>query len=164
MRDRWYDVAQICLNGHIVNDSFQEHPQHNKAFCDKCGEKTITQCPECKSSINGYYNVEGVCGGGSVEAAPSFCRNCGKPFPWTESKLKAAHELSQEIDNISDVERKMLAESIDDLVKDTPRTPLAVTRFKKIIAKAGSTIGGSIRDILVDIASETAKKALWPDK
>ena len=87
---------------------------------------------------------------------------CGHPFPWTKSKLQAAHELAQEIDNISDEDRAILQKSIDDLVKDTPATPVAATRFKKIMVKVGQTTAGMFREILVDVLSEAAKKAMFP--
>jgi hypothetical protein len=51
MRDNWYDVAQICLNGHVINDSVKKYPQHNKKFCDKCGVATINNCPNCNTEI-----------------------------------------------------------------------------------------------------------------
>ena len=72
------------------------------------------------------------------------------------------NELAQEIDNISDEDRIVLQKSIDELAKDTPSTPVAVTRFKKIMVKAGQTTAGMFREILVDVLSEAAKKALFP--
>jgi len=92
---------------------------------------------------------------------PSFCPECGKPYPWTEAKLKAAQELSDEIDNLSPEEREILKKSLDDIVRDTPQTPVAATRFKKLVAKAGKVAADGLRDILVDIASEAAKKIIW---
>jgi hypothetical protein len=47
-------------------------------------------------------------------------------------------------------------------VRDTPKTTVAATRFKKLVLKGGKELAGGFRDILVDIASETAKKILWP--
>jgi hypothetical protein len=41
-----------------------------------------------------------------------------------------------------------------------PRTPLAVARFKKLVVKAGSTIGPAISKLLTDIASEAIQKQL----
>ena len=93
---------------------------------------------------------------------PSFCINCGQPYPWTKSILQAAHELAQEIDNISDEDRVVLQKSIDELVKDTPSTPVAATRFKKIMVKVGQATTGLFREILVDVLSEAAKKAMFP--
>jgi len=92
---------------------------------------------------------------------PSFCPNCGKPYPWTEEKLKAAKELTDEFENLSPEERETLKKSLDDIVRDTPQTPIAATRFKKLVAKAGKVAADGLRDILVDIASEAAKKAIW---
>jgi len=162
MTDSWYDVAQICLNGHVVNDSVRSRPQHNKNFCDKCGAATITSCKDCNADIQGYYNVPGVISVGPETQAPAFCPNCGKPYPWTKTKIQAAQDLTQELENISDEEKNILSQSIDDIVKDSPRTTLAATRFKKILIKAGSHAGAAFKDILVDVLSETAKKILWP--
>jgi len=93
---------------------------------------------------------------------PSFCPECGKPYPWTEAKLKAAQELSDELDNLSLEERSLLKKSLDDIVRDTPETTVAATRFKRLVAKAGQVAADGLKDILVDIASETAKKLIWP--
>lgn len=160
MRESWYDVAQICLNGHVINESVKKYPQHNKKFCDKCGAATITNCPKCKNEIQGEYHAEGLVS--ISQAAPEFCLNCGKPYPWTEAKIQAAHDLAQELENISDDDKEILTQSINDIVKDSPRTTLAATRFKKILSKTSKPIGDAFRDILVDIVSETAKKLLWP--
>ncbi len=162
MREDWYDVAQICLNGHVINDSVKEYPQHNKKYCDKCGAATITNCLNCNTEIQGYYNVEGVIAISSHYTAPAFCPNCGKPYSWTEAKIQAAHDLTQELENISEEEREILDQSINEMVKDSPRTSLAVTRFKKILSKTNKPIVDAFRNILVDIISETAKKLLWP--
>ena len=161
MRDDFYDVAQICLNGHVINDSAREYPQSNKKFCDKCGAATITNCVNCKAEIQGYHNVEGVIGVFHY-TAPAFCPNCGKPYPWIEAKIQAAHDLAQELENISDSDKEILSQSIDEIVKDSPRTTLSTTRFKKILSKTSTSIMGAFKDILVDIVSETVKKSLWP--
>ena len=157
----WYDIAQVCINGHVVNSSTNERPQHNKEYCEKCGSKTIIKCQQCGTQIQGEYHVEGVFGISHYQA-PSFCIKCGKPFPWTEAKIVAAQELANEMDGLSEKEREILSKSIDDIVNENPRTILATTRVKKLLPKIGKQFGEAFRDILVDIASETAKKALWP--
>jgi len=96
------------------------------------------------------------------QKAPAFCPNCGKPYPWTEVKIQTAHELAQELDNISDGDKEILTQSINEIVKDSPKTTLAATRFKKILSKTSTPIMGAFKDILVDIVSETVKKLLWP--
>ena len=153
-----YDVAQICQNGHVANDSTINFPALNQKFCAKCGAATITSCPQCNFQIRGTYWGGGI----SRYEIPAFCTNCGQAFPWTEAKLHAAHELAEELDGISEQERVILQKSIDELVKDTPSTPVAITRFKKIMAKAGQGTASMFREILVDVLSETAKKALFP--
>ncbi len=55
-----------------------------------------------------------------------------------------------------------MRDSLDDIVRDTPKTTVAATRFKRILAKAGTGAGQAFRDILVDVISETAKKMIWP--
>jgi hypothetical protein len=59
------------------------YPESNKKFCDKCGSETITKCPKCQAYIQGYYHVEGVLGGFTYKL-PTFCHECGAPYPWTE--------------------------------------------------------------------------------
>lgn len=158
----WYNVAQVCLNGHVINSSATEYPQHNKKFCDKCGVPTITNCPNCKSEIQGRYRAEGVVSLSHYEP-PAFCPNCGKPYPWTETKIQAVHDLAKELENISEDEKKILSKSIDEIVKDTPRTALGAARTKRILSKVSNpTVVDAFKKILVDIISETAKKIIWP--
>ena len=92
---------------------------------------------------------------------PAFCPDCGKPYPWTEAKLKAARELADELDNLSLEERETLKKSLDDIIRDTPQTAVAATRFKRLVAKAGQVTANGFRDTLVDILSEAAKKIIW---
>lgn len=153
-----YDVAQICQNGHVANSSYKRYPEFNQKFCEQCGSATITNCPDCNFPIRGSYLDSFA----SHYTAPSFCVNCGQPFPWTKMRLQAAHELAQEMENISDEDKAILQKSIDDLAKDTPSTPVAVARFKKIMVKVGQTTASMFREILVDVLSEATKKALFP--
>jgi hypothetical protein len=95
-------------------------------------------------------------------SAPPFCVDCGVPFPWTKARLDAARELAMELDALTSEERNSLAKSLDDLVRDTPRTAVAAIRFKKIAAKAGTTAAGGFKDILVSVITEAAKKIIWP--
>lgn len=157
----WHDVAQICLNGHIINSSTKRSPQFNKKFCDRCGKAAITQCEQCSNPIQGHYHSPGLISVSEI-FTPAFCQNCGAAYPWTTVRLEAARELALELDGLNDTDKETLSQSIDDLIKDTPSTPVAATRFKNLLAKAGKEGASALRDILVDIASETAKKIIWP--
>jgi hypothetical protein len=161
-QESWYDTAQICINGHNINDSVQEKPQFNKKFCDNCGSQTITECQNCKTGIQGRYHEKGALDS-QIIIVPAFCQHCGHSFPWTASKIEAAKELALEEESISSSEKEIIVKSIDDLIAETPRTKLAANRFKKIFTKMGTSAAGILKEILVDVASETAKKIIWPE-
>jgi hypothetical protein len=103
--------------------------------------------------------------GGSDRRTPlepaAFCLNCGKTYPWTQSRLAAAKELALEAEDLSDEEREQLAGSLDDIVADTPRTQLAISRFKRLMAKAGKGTGQAMREIVAQISTEAAKRAIF---
>jgi len=157
----WYDIAQVCLNGHVMNEMVKSSPQHNQKFCDKCGSVTITECPHCNTPIRGYYHADGVISLGFKYSPPRFCYNCGKPFPWTEKALKAAKELADEIENLTKEEKEILKQSLDDLVKESPNVQVAALKFKKIMKKVGKTSTQAFKEILISILSESVKKLLW---
>ena len=92
---------------------------------------------------------------------PAFCRYCGKPFPWTELRLDAARGLALHAEQLNEAEREELVVVVGELVRDVPGTPAAADRFKRLAAKAGLGTANALRDILVNIVSETAKKAIW---
>jgi len=156
-----YDVAQICLNGHVINLCARIEPAFSQRFCDRCGAATITRCQKCDDHIPGAY-----IGGGGYDAGsfsvPAFCSNCGAPYPWTEKRLEAARELVAELEGLTEDEKAALAKDLDDIIADTPKTTVAATRWKKALLKAGREAGHAFRDILIDMASETAKRILWP--
>src|SRR6266851_5508862 len=129
MSDSWYDTAQICLNGHVISQFAVSQPQGSQKFCQSCGAATITNCQNCNTPIRGYYHA-GVVGMFGY-SAPGFCHNCGAAYPWTEARVTAAKELSDELDDLSPEEKETLKNSIDDIVRDSPSTTLAATRFKK---------------------------------
>ncbi len=158
----YYDVDQVCLNGHVINDRYNESPQNNKKHCPECGELTITQCINCHADIPGYYNSTKVAAL-YTEPAPSYCHNCGKPYPWTENKLKAAKELielQEQWQKLGKEEQASIEKSLADITKDTPQATVGATRLNKLLVKIGSGAGDALKQIFVDVASETAKKVL----
>ena len=91
---------------------------------------------------------------------PRFCGNCGKPFPWTESALAAAKEYAGEIEELTRDEQESLMATFDDLASDTPRTVLAVSRFKKLAAKVGPAARAVLQRVVDAVATPAAKGAL----
>jgi hypothetical protein len=66
--------------------------------------------------------------------APSFCHECGSPYPWTTRRIEAAIELAEEADALDQDEQAQLKATFDDLVRESPRT-IAVGRFKRLVKK-----------------------------
>jgi hypothetical protein len=69
--------------------------------------------------------------------------------------------LADELDELDEAERDKLKGSLDDLVKDSPQTEVAASRFKKIMGKLGTQSASALKSIVIDVVSETAKKALF---
>jgi len=136
-----YDVAQVCLNGHVTNGFSRSSPEFNETFCSNCGERTITVCPACNHAIRGQ-----IAGSMIVSfPAPSFCHNCGEAYPWTARSLTAARELAEELENLGTEEKQILSKSLDDLVRDTPKTSVALVRFKNIHEESGRSCSGTTK-------------------
>jgi hypothetical protein len=165
MTTDWYDIAQVCLNGHSINSRTVSNPEHNKDFCIQCGSETITTCQQCGVPIKGYYHLHrGMrlwSTHGDHFSRPSFCEGCGRPFPWTEEALKAAQDLADEVGSLSREEKELLRKSLNDIVRDTPQTAVASARFKRLAAKGGKEAAEGFKQILISIATETAKKMIW---
>ena len=159
MADSEHYTAQICLNGHIITDIYEKHAD-STPYCTKCGAGTITKCPECGTEIRGDVRNSSIITFRTIPL-PKYCHQCGKPYPWTQGAFEAAIQLAAEDDGITEDDIALLEESLPDIAEETPKTKLASVRVKKILAKAGKTVGDAMRDIVVDIASETAKKAIF---
>jgi hypothetical protein len=156
----WYDTAQICLNGHVMTSAATTFPKLKRQFCDRCGAATITECPKCGANIRGYYHVPGVFNFDFRFSAPKFCSDCGAAYPWTESSLRAAHNLAEEIEQLSEEDRNIITDSLDELVKETPQTEVAAIRVRKIMHKVDTETADALKRIIVDIVGEAAKKAI----
>ena len=148
-----HEVAQICPNGHIANSAMLLVPQHNKEYCEKCGEKTLAACPKCGGTIRGA-------GGIGRYDRPAHCRDCGAAYPWTERAMQAAIELFLDETGAQGEEAKAFEQSVHDVTRQTPAAQVASNRIVKALKKVGTATATSIREILVGVASEAAKKTL----
>jgi hypothetical protein len=102
----------------------------------------------------------GVTGVGGRYSPPSFCFECGKPFPWTIEKVSAAKDLADELEDVSQEDRTKLKTAIDDVAAGGPRAEAGAARIKRIVGKAGTTVGQALWKISIELASEAAKKVL----
>jgi hypothetical protein len=162
--------ATYCLNGHYVGNPSAANPRYRSAvirtrtivdpidvqqpaaFCTQCGQKSISECQNqsCQARIEVSF-------GGT---RPDYCGGCGKPLPWTELALATAKEYADELDELSHEDKAALKGTFDDLTKDTPRTQLAASRFKKYMTKIGPVAADAFKKILFDVLDEGAKKMM----
>lgn len=149
-----YDTAQICINGHIINEFFKGCPEHNEKFCSQCGEKTITSCQNCHADIRGAMED------GFQMALPSYCISCGEPYPWIQSGIEAAKELLDLNDDLSDSEKEEILASVKELTKDSPKTEVNILKFKKFAKKLSLDSSEALYKITIDLAAEVGKKLL----
>lgn len=151
-----YDTARFCLNGHLNNAFAGLSPDNNTPHCDQCGQRVIGECPKCKTSIRGDHQ-ESL---SLTFPTPAYCSRCGEPYPWTTATLAAASELISIEESLSPDERTALAKDLPDLISDTPRTKVAMARYRKLMQKAGAQFAGLMKDILVDIVSDVVAKGM----
>lgn len=154
-----YRVAQICMNRHCITSSADAYPQHQQNFCDQCGAPTIMACPECNALIRGAYEEEGVLGFFEYDV-PSYCYNCGEPYPWTKAAMEAIAELVMEDEELRDKEKEALVSSLPDAIAETPKTGLAAVRIKKALSAAGKFTAEGLRQFAIDFGCEFLRKQL----
>jgi hypothetical protein len=153
-----YLTAEVCLSGHPTTGGLEFSPGMTARFCEICGSKTISACPECRTPLRGEYITGGI--SARDYAPPNHCHSCGSAFPWKTAKIEAAKEHAAEIEGLDENDKAQLKGAIDDLAAGGARTELAVSRFKRLMKKAGETVGGGLYKIVVDVATEAAKKSL----
>lgn len=156
-------TQKVCLNGHQISSSSESNDDPKPPdFCELCGEQTIRTCQKCHTPIDGKRKYPNVYGGGSVRI-PKYCRSCGNPYPWTERILESAVEMVGLDTELSESERQTIKSALPDLLVDTPKTKLQASKFKIVMSKATGIVKDGMRELLVDVISETAKKMIYPN-
>jgi hypothetical protein len=61
-----------------------------------------------------------------------------------------------------EADQQEFADLIENLVRDNPRTVISAARVKQLLEKAGPAVSEGLQKILVDVVSETVKRAIWP--
>jgi hypothetical protein len=106
-----HDIAQICLNGHLITTSINYQSELNKEYCNICGAKTLTKCIYCDAPIKGQYWItkisfvknEPYSYNPYPYTIPDYCEKCGKRYPWAlKKKIKGI------INNISSKTSKII--------------------------------------------------------
>lgn len=159
-----YGVAQICVNGHIINSKCNDL-EIKEPYCNQCSEMVINKCENCKTEIKGSEReADAIDPPYRYSTAqyfkPLYCSYCGKPFPWTEPINLKVNEIILSAKNLNNIEQEELKNSINELVINN-NTENASYKFKDHISKAGTDIGKALKDILIEVVSETVKKSIW---
>lgn len=152
-----YYNSTICLNGHIVD----KRMANAQKYCSTCGKETYSLCSNCQQSIRGIIKLDGVIGSPSYNK-PYYCHACGTPYPWTQKLLDNAVELVSLDDELDNTSKELIKSAIPDLLVETPTTPIAAAKYKKGMSNAGQIVKDSMRQFLLDVACEIAKKLLFP--
>lgn len=143
--------ATACMNGHLVSGAAAV--SHDEAeWCGKCGAAILTACPGCKEPIPFHAGLEA--------SLAQYCAACSRPYPWTERAVSAARSLIRELASLDQYERDQLRRSVDHLLRETPQTPLAITRIRKTLDRIGGDHAKALRELLFSVASETVKERL----
>lgn len=162
-----YWNAKICINGHISDYGNGE----NDKYCNRCGTEVIDSCTNCGNSIRGASKrismvFDGLVSYQKAKAEdmifPNYCPFCGKPYKWTQLIIDNSVQLLALEDDIDPGYKGIIKNAIPDLLVNTPTTPISITKFREIIGTLSQPIKDAFYQLLIDVISETAKKALFP--
>lgn len=160
-RSDGFDAAQICRNGHVITTTAGVASEEGRLrpYCSQCGAETFVTCPKCHEAIKGAWppDPSGFMQVPGFNGRPTYCPNCAAPYPWTEGKLEAAKELFEELEGLSSSEIALLSRDLADLMRDTARTEVAATRFKKLWLKAKGPAKDALGRMAMDVFTATAK-------
>lgn len=151
-----HDTALICMNGHSINSYYYDYSQFNTKFCKECGEINIFSCLHCNKEIRGSLRESFFLSSYDI---PSYCTNCGRAYPWTDKKIESLKEAIM-LSEISEDDKNEFKDNLPDIISETPRTRVAALKMKSIGTRMGKEIWSIVRDVFIDIASETAKKTM----
>ena len=150
-----YYPAFICENGHTISSSSDACTDR---FCSTCGGRVFNQCPECHKQIRGKYRDS--IGLMAKYKVPAYCRDCGKPYPWTKIAIETTVLMLEEEANLTFADRQKLIEVLPDAITETPKTPLAAIRIRKAIETASSFVAEGLRQFVIDFGCELLKNKI----
>ena len=148
--------AKICTNGHAI---VERTPLDITEYCEICGAKLISKCPNCNSPIKEWHINAAVFYTPDFKK-PLYCRSCGKPYPWTASAIQSAEQLILEEEALTESTKTAAVASLPDIISETPNTNLAVVRIKKVLSSAGKFTSDAVRQFVIDFGCELAIKLL----
>jgi hypothetical protein len=142
------DDDNVLMRG-LVDFQRSAYPLPN--FCPDCGAKTLSKCHKCSSFIPYNTNV--------VHYRPNYCTVCSEAFPWTTTAIATAKQYTDQL-NLSDDEKETLKSTFVELTRDTPKTQVAVSRFKKIYDALTPQVTTALRGTLQTVLTEGVQQLL----
>lgn len=97
---------------------------------------------------------------GKVHYVPNYCTECGELFPWTTTALETLREYTDDLDYLSREDKATLKATYSELTRDTPKTPVAMSKFKSIYIKLAPQAAAAIRSTLSTVMTEGVKLGL----
>ena len=127
----WYDVMQVCVNGHQISAFAKSQPQSRQDFCQNCGAQTIDACPSCTMEIRGHrHSGADMFRAPEGPPIPKYCIGCGAVYPWQQSSIDNLKEILQESElSAQDVE--IIETALPDVLQETPKTEGSSLRVKR---------------------------------
>ncbi len=162
-----YDIQQVCENGHQITSGYNTRPEERKKFCQECGAPSLIACPACGADIQGamikvgqsFLDARAGCQRMTLESiasVPSYCPNCGEPYPWEQKKITTAIQIFVEFGDLNEEEKKTIEQDIKNIAKDAPEVELSARRIKRIWER-GKNVG---YEVIMEFASRTAANIL----
>ena len=159
-----YNTPLICESGHIITASLEWHPERQQKFCQKCGGRAWSVCPNCKAAIRGQYSQDAsdVFGSGEpwLDIPPAYCHNCGIAYPWTRRAIREVREAAKGAMNLTEDGREELAAAAETVLRQTPGNDRAAARVKELLQKAGSEVYEIAKEVLTRLVTEATLKQM----
>ena len=171
-RDRYYEAALICLNGHLINIFSESQPEHNTDCCPQCGKAAISRCTSCGAPIRGCYHVRDENGwlgawdrcSEKAYQTPPYCHHCGHPYPWTSNRLAVAAKLIASLPALPTAEKQALTNLLEDMLRETPQTVLAALKFSSVLQTLSPLLARALSEAILPYAVPSAQRLLTEEQ
>lgn len=140
--DDWYDVMQVCLNGHQITAFAVSQPQSRRQHCQSCGASTVMTCPHCGQNIRGHRHIAGVIG---VFSSPvsNYCDHCGGAYAWQTARMDNVRQVLKGA-GIADADVERVEALLPDIARETPATGSASLGLRGIINTISDTVAKEV--------------------
>jgi hypothetical protein len=164
MEERSYGNVLVCMNGHVITAQANDD-QIPEKYCATCGDEIINKCLKCGTYIKGIPRLVSHINPpysyfGNPYIRQSYCTSCGEAHPWTLRGEAAAYELIELATALTPQEKEEWKQTIPVLIKESPKSGVALIKFKNLATKAGVEIGKAVKEVVVGVVAEVVKAAI----